>query len=78
MQFYSNFKIIFYEKHFENTQVKHKTKLNSFQTQCNDSTFVDKLFKSVFKSCRFDKYASKKLFKNYYYKLHIFLLLLIK
>ena len=58
-----NFKIIFYEKHFENTQVKYTTKLISFQTQCNDSTFVDKLFKSVFKSCRFDKYASKSYFK---------------
>ena len=69
-----NFKIIFYEKHFENTQAKHTTKLISFQTQCNDSTCVDKLFKSVFKSCRF----VKKLLKNYYYKLHIFLLLLIK
>jgi hypothetical protein len=73
-----NFKIIFYEKHFENTQVKHTTKLISFQTQCNDSTFVDKLFKSVFKSCRFDKICFKKLFKNYYYKLYFFLLLLIK
>jgi hypothetical protein len=52
-----NFKIIFYGKHFENTQVKLTTKLISFQTQCDDSTFVDKLFKSVFKSCRFDKYA---------------------
>jgi hypothetical protein len=58
-----NFKIIFYEKHFENTQVKHTTKLISFQTQCNDSTFVDKFFKSVFKSCRFDKYASKSYLK---------------
>jgi hypothetical protein len=48
-----------YEKHFENTHVKHTTKLISFQTQCNYSTFVDKLFKSVFKSCRVDKYASK-------------------
>ena len=28
-----------------------------FQTQCNDSTFVDKLFKSLFKSCRFEQYA---------------------
>ena len=58
-----NFKIIFYEKHFENTQVKHTTKLISFQTQCNNSTFVDKFFKSVFKSCRFDKYASKSYLK---------------
>jgi len=58
-----NFKIIFYGKHFENIQVKLTTKLISFQTQCNDSTFVDKLFKSVFKSCRFDNYASKSYLK---------------
>ena len=58
-----NLKIIFYEKHFENTQVKPTTKLISFQTQCNDSTFVDKLVKSVFKSCRFDKYVSKSYLK---------------
>jgi len=45
-----NFKIIFYHKHFEITQVKHTTELISFQTQCNDSTFADRLFKSVFKS----------------------------
>jgi len=49
-----NFKIIFYEKRFENRQGKHKTKLISFQTQCNVSTFKEKLFKAVFKSCRFD------------------------
>ena len=36
-----NFKIIFYDKHFEIiTQVKHTTELISFKTQCNDSTFV--------------------------------------
>ena len=31
--------------------------------QCFDSTFVDKLFKSVFKSSRFEKHASKRCFK---------------
>ena len=51
------------EKHFQNTQAKHTTKLISFQTQCNDSTFIDKLFKSVFKSCRFDKYGLKSYLK---------------
>ena len=34
---------MFYDIYFENTQVKHKTKLISLQTQCNVSTFVDKL-----------------------------------
>ena len=58
-----NFKVIFYGKHFENTQVKHTTQLNSFQTQCNDNTCVDKLFTNVFKSCRFDKYALKSYLK---------------
>jgi hypothetical protein len=41
-----NFKIIFYDKHFENIQAKHTIKLISFEIQCSDSTFVDKLFKS--------------------------------
>jgi len=46
------FKIILYDKHFENIQAKHTTELISFEIQCFDSTctFVDKLFKSVFKS----------------------------
>jgi hypothetical protein len=48
-----------YGKHFEITQVKHTTELISFQTQCNDSTFVDKLFKSVFKSGWCEKHVSK-------------------
>ena len=47
----------------ENTQVKHTTKLISFKTQCNDSTVVDKLFKSIFKSWRFEKHASKSYLK---------------
>ena len=58
-----NFKIIFYDKHFEITQVKHTTELISFKTQCNDSTFVDKVFESVFKSWRFVKHDSKRYFK---------------
>ena len=58
-----NFKIIFYDKHFEITQVKHTTELISFKTQCNDSTFVDKVLESVFKSWRFEKHASKRYFK---------------
>jgi hypothetical protein len=37
-----NFKIIFYDKHFENIQAKHTTELISFEIQCFDSTFVDK------------------------------------
>jgi hypothetical protein len=48
--FLYNFKIIFYDKHFENIQAKHATELISFEIQCFDNTFVDKLFKSVFKS----------------------------
>jgi hypothetical protein len=51
-----NFKIIFYDKHFQNIQAKHATELISFEIQCFDSTFVDKLFKSVFKSLRFEKH----------------------
>ena len=39
-----NFKIIFYDKQFENIQTKHTTELISFELQCFDSTFVDKLF----------------------------------
>ena len=35
---------------FEKTQVKHKPEFISSESQYNDSTFVDKLFKSVFKS----------------------------
>ena len=58
-----NFKITFYDKHFEITQVKHTTELISFKTQCNDSTFVDKVFESVFKSWRFEKHVSKRYFK---------------
>ena len=54
-----NFKIIFYDKHFE----KHATELISFKIQCFDSNFVDKLFKSVFKSWRFEKHATKSYFK---------------
>ena len=37
--------------------------LISLETQCNDSTFVDKLFKSVFKSWRFKKHASEIISK---------------
>jgi hypothetical protein len=51
-----NFKIIFYDKHFENIEAKHATELISFEIQCFDSTFVDKLFKSVLKSLRFEKH----------------------
>ena len=40
-----SFTLIFYDKHVENTYAKHKIVLISFETQCNDSTFVDKLFK---------------------------------
>ena len=29
-----NFKIIFYDKHFENIQAKHTTELISFEIQC--------------------------------------------
>jgi hypothetical protein len=58
-----NFKIIFYGKHSVNTQDKHTTKLISFETQCNDSTFVDKLFKSVFISLLLVKHASKSYYK---------------
>jgi hypothetical protein len=57
-----NFKINFYDKHFEITQVKHTTELISFKTQCKDSNFVDKVFESVFKSWRFEKHASKRYF----------------
>jgi hypothetical protein len=42
-----NFKIIFYDKHFENIQAKHTTELISFEIQCFNSTFVDKLFLSL-------------------------------
>ena len=41
-----NFKIIFYDKHFENIQAKHTTELISFEIQCFERTFVDRLFKS--------------------------------
>ena len=58
-----NFKIIFYDKHFENIQAKHTTELISFEIQCFDSTFVDKLFISVFKLWRFEKHAPKSYFK---------------
>ena len=58
-----NFKIIFYDKYFENIQAKHATELISFEIQCFDSTFVDKLFISVFKLWRFEKHASKSYFK---------------
>ena len=34
-----------------------------FETKCNNSTFADRLFKSVFKSWRFVKYATKRYFK---------------
>ena len=44
-------------------EAKHATELISFEIQCFDSTFVDKLFKSVFKSLRFEKHASKCYFK---------------
>ena len=39
----------FDDKHFENIQAEHATELISFEIQCFDSIFVDKLFKSVFK-----------------------------
>ena len=42
---------------------KYKPELISFEIQCFDSTFVDKLFKSVIKSWRFEKHASKCYFK---------------
>ena len=42
-----NFRIIFCDKHFEYAQDKHTTESISFQTQCFDSTFVDKLLKCV-------------------------------
>ena len=58
-----NFKIIVYDKHFENIQAEHATELISFEIQCFDSTFVDKLFNSVFKSLRFEKHISKSYFK---------------
>ena len=56
-----NFKIIFYDKHFENIQAKHTTELFSFEIQCFDRTFVDKLFKSVFKSWQFEKNMLQKV-----------------
>jgi hypothetical protein len=40
----------FKDEHIENTNVKHKIELISYATKCNDSSFVDKLFMSVFKS----------------------------
>jgi hypothetical protein len=46
-----------------NIQAKHATELISFEIQCFDNTFVDKLFKSVFKSLRYEKHASKSYFK---------------
>jgi hypothetical protein len=52
-----------YDKHFENIQAKHTTELISFEIQCFDRIFVDKLFKSVFKSWRFEKHASKSYLK---------------
>ena len=58
-----NFKIILYDKHFENIQAKHTTELISLEIQCFDRTFVVKLFKSVFKSWRFEKHASESYFK---------------
>jgi hypothetical protein len=42
-----NLKIIFYDKHFDNIQAKHTTELISFEIQCFDRTFVDRLFKCV-------------------------------
>ena len=60
MQFYC---IIFYDKHFENIQAKRENELISFEIQCFDNIFVDELFKSVFKSLRFEKHASKSYFK---------------
>ena len=54
---------MFYDKHFENIQAKHTTELISFKIQCCDSTFVDKLFKSVFKSTWRFEHASKSYFK---------------
>jgi len=58
-----NFKIMFYDKHFENTQVKHNIWLVSFETQCNDSNIVDKLFKSAFISWRLKKMLQKVISK---------------
>ena len=55
------FKIIIYN--FEITQVKHTTALICFETQCNDCTFIDKEFESVFKSWLFEKHASKSYLK---------------
>ena len=49
--------------------ILRKHKLNTtafiffFETKCNDSTFADILFKSVFKSWRFEKHAAKSYFK---------------
>jgi hypothetical protein len=37
-----------------------------FETKCNNSTFADILFKSVFKSWRFEKHTSKSYFKITY------------
>jgi hypothetical protein len=34
-----------------------------FETKCNDSTVADRLFNSMFKSWRFEKYATKRYFK---------------
>jgi hypothetical protein len=39
-----NFKIIFYDKHFENIQAKHTTELISFKIQCFDSTYASKSY----------------------------------
>ena len=33
--------------------------ISFFETKCNNSTFSDRLFKSVFKSWRFEKHGSK-------------------
>ena len=45
------------------TQVKHNWIYFFFETKCNNSTFADRLFKSVFKSWRSEKHATKRYFK---------------
>ena len=49
------FDIILYDKHFENRQVKHKTKFILPKMQYKDITFVDKLLRPVFKGALFAK-----------------------
>ena len=43
----TEFYVVLLDKHFKKIQAKPTTELISFEIQCFDRTFVDKLFKSV-------------------------------